>query len=52
MHILVIGGNGFVGPRVLRLLAEEDHEVTVFHRGLTEGGPSQDVKVALVVPDW
>jgi 5,10-methylene-tetrahydrofolate dehydrogenase/methenyl tetrahydrofolate cyclohydrolase len=35
VHLLVIARNGIVGPRVLQLLAEEDHEVTVYNRGLT-----------------
>src|SRR5215211_6924010 len=33
MRILVIGGTRFIGPRVVRLLATEGHQVTVFHRG-------------------
>src|SRR5512143_2585282 len=33
MHVLVIGGTGFVGPHVVRQLADSGHDVTVFHRG-------------------
>ena len=36
MRILVMGGTGFVGSRAVKLLAEEGHEVTVFHRGRTD----------------
>lgn len=36
MRILVIGGTGFIGARVLRHLHVEGHEVMVFHRGQTE----------------
>ncbi|MBV9957638.1 MAG: NAD-dependent epimerase/dehydratase family protein [Acidobacteria bacterium] len=36
MRILVLGGTKFVGPHVVRGLAERGHEVTVFHRGETE----------------
>jgi nucleoside-diphosphate-sugar epimerase len=35
MRILVIGGTRFMGPLVVRLLSEQGHEVTVFHRGQT-----------------
>src|SRR6266704_805124 len=35
MRILVIGGTNFIGPLVVRTLNEEEHKVTVFHRGQT-----------------
>jgi nucleoside-diphosphate-sugar epimerase len=37
MRILLIGGTGFIGPHVVRLLSEAGHHVTLFHRGRTEG---------------
>src|SRR5690242_8256358 len=33
MRILIIGGTNFIGPHVVRLLAAEGHDITVFHRG-------------------
>jgi nucleoside-diphosphate-sugar epimerase len=33
MHVLLIGGTGFIGPVVARELIERGHDVTVFHRG-------------------
>ncbi|HUA19169.1 MAG TPA: NAD-dependent epimerase/dehydratase family protein [Bryobacteraceae bacterium] len=33
MKILVIGGTGFIGPYVVRRLADQGHQVAVFHRG-------------------
>ena len=35
MRLLIIGGTGFMGPFVLRMLAAEGHDLAVFHRGLT-----------------
>jgi nucleoside-diphosphate-sugar epimerase len=35
MRILVIGGTNFIGPLVVRTMNEEEHKVTVFHRGQT-----------------
>lgn len=35
MRVLVIGGTRFIGPRLVRRLAEAGHEVAVFHRGQT-----------------
>ena len=36
MRVLVLGGTRFIGPWVVRFLAADGHEVTVFHRGETE----------------
>ena len=36
MRILIIGGTRFMGPVVVRLLREQGHEITVFHRGQTQ----------------
>ena len=35
-RILVIGGTVFIGPSVVRQLAQSGHEVAVFHRGQNE----------------
>lgn len=37
MQILVIGGTNFIGPHVIRYLADAGHNVTIFHRGQTKG---------------
>jgi nucleoside-diphosphate-sugar epimerase len=36
MHVLIIGGTGFIGPYVARELSGRGIEVTVFHRGQKE----------------
>ena len=36
MRVLIVGGTSFIGPHVVRRLAEAAHEVVVFHRGRTE----------------
>jgi uncharacterized protein YbjT (DUF2867 family) len=36
MDVLVIGGTGFIGSHLVRLLAQAGHSVRVFHRGKTQ----------------
>jgi nucleoside-diphosphate-sugar epimerase len=36
LKILILGGTKFIGPHVVRRLADRGHEVTIFHRGKTE----------------
>jgi nucleoside-diphosphate-sugar epimerase len=36
MRVLVIGGTNFLGPPVVDRLVEGGHDVTVFHRGVSE----------------
>ena len=33
MKVLILGGTGLTGPFITRFLAEQGHEVTIFHRG-------------------
>ncbi len=35
MRILVIGGTGFIGPHLVRVLSQMGHSLAVFHRGST-----------------
>ncbi len=43
MNVLVIGGTGFIGPYVVRRLAQKSHCLTVFHRGKTSADLPRDV---------
>ena len=36
MKILVLGGTGFIGPNLVRQLAQKGHSVSILHRGRTE----------------
>ncbi|HYK41911.1 MAG TPA: NAD-dependent epimerase/dehydratase family protein [Thermoanaerobaculia bacterium] len=36
MRVLVVGGTGFLGTRVVTRLSQLGHEVAVYHRGVTE----------------
>jgi nucleoside-diphosphate-sugar epimerase len=47
MRILVIGGTSFMGPLVVRALREQEHEITVFHRGKTQVDLPQGVREML-----
>ena len=38
MHVLVIGGTGFIGRHAVRRLIEAGNTVTLFHRGQTNAG--------------
>jgi nucleoside-diphosphate-sugar epimerase len=44
MRILLIGGTGFIGPHIARILLQDGHQVAVFHRGRTVGGLAQAVE--------
>ena len=44
MRILIIGGTGFIGPRVVLRLTEMDHDITLFHRGQTKADLPSTVK--------
>lgn len=47
MRITVIGGTAFMGPHLLRFLAAQGHELTVFHRGKTQGPLPPDTREIL-----
>jgi nucleoside-diphosphate-sugar epimerase len=44
MKVLVVGGTGFVGAHLVQSLWDGGHDVTVFHRGVTEADFPPDVK--------
>lgn len=48
MKVLVIGGNRFFGKRLVRLLAEAGHEVTVANRGSRPGLFAPPIKTIIV----
>src|SRR5215211_5607174 len=43
MKVFIVGGTNFIGPHVVRHLAEAGHEVVVFHRGRTEASLPEGV---------
>lgn len=43
MRILIVGGTGFMGPFVVRQLAEQGHELLLFHRGRTHAELPSDI---------
>ena len=44
VRVLVVGGTGFIGSRVVERLTGADHEVALFHRGETEAGVPDGVR--------
>lgn len=44
MRVLIIGGTGFIGQWISRALAEDGHEVRVFHRGRTTAALPRSVR--------
>ncbi|MEO1404501.1 MAG: NAD-dependent epimerase/dehydratase family protein [Cyanobacteria bacterium J06635_1] len=44
MNILILGGTHFIGPHVVRQLVEQDHQVSVFHRGQTQADLPPEVQ--------
>lgn len=43
MRILIIGGTGFIGPNVVRILKAQGHQIAVVHRGKTNPLSLSDV---------
>ncbi|RIK35061.1 MAG: NAD-dependent dehydratase, partial [Chloroflexi bacterium] len=39
MRVLVLGGTRFMGPHIVRQLLMDGHQVTLFHRGVTDTDP-------------
>lgn len=44
MRVLLIGGSGFIGQRVVERLHQRGHEVVIFHRGHTDAIEDEDVE--------
>ena len=47
MKVLLIGGSGFIGPHVALQLAEQGHQVAVFHRGQAKTALPESVRQIL-----
>ncbi|MCH7971263.1 MAG: NAD-dependent epimerase/dehydratase family protein, partial [Chloroflexi bacterium] len=43
MNILVIGGTGWLGANIVRRASDMDHQVLVFHRGVSHTDRDLDV---------
>ena len=43
MRVLLIGGSGFIGQRVIARLQQRGHDVIIFHRGLSKAPKELDV---------
>src|SRR5437588_609768 len=49
MRVLVIGGTGFIGPNVVRILTAQGNEIAVVHRG--KSNPSLPPEVRQILAD-
>jgi len=47
MHVLVVGGTGFIGEHLCRELHDRGHEVTALSRSLDSGGLPEGVRTAM-----
>ena len=64
LHILILGGTGFIGPHMVREALRRGHQVTLFNRGADQqhavSGPRNDQgrsrqrsrRVRRAVPNW
>jgi len=44
MKLLILGGTGFIGPKIVAEAVNRGHEVTVFNRGESDPGPMPDIE--------
>jgi len=47
LHILVLGGTGFIGPHMVREALRRGHSVTLFNRGRTNAGLFPDLETII-----
>ena len=52
MRLLIIGGTAFIGAETARQLASAGHDVTVLHRGKTEGDLPAAVRHLHIPEPW